>query len=293
MASQNRNYRVWTNHEEAKLVEALVAMVNTGSFKADNGFKSGYLTYLENALKDSLPTSNILGRPHIESKLKIMKKDWMIVHDMLSGSYTSGFGYDSVQHCVVADDQVWESYLQVHKGAGKWRNKTFPFYEDLCIVFGKDRAQGNRARDFVEVEEEVNIEDQEQHMHEELDDVMATSHIQGGNANMPSEETSSGRGRKRKRRVDPMADVFNSAVTKLGESLEKMANKLNKGIDREEELDKKRSLITSEVSKMQSFTQSQKFTVISKIREDPERVNMFWDLPEADREAFVKWILDE
>ena len=59
MTSQNRNYRVWTNQEETKLVEALVAMVNTGAFKADNGFKSGYLAYLEQALKESLPISGI------------------------------------------------------------------------------------------------------------------------------------------------------------------------------------------------------------------------------------------
>lgn len=288
MTSQNRNYRVWTNLEEAKLVDALVVMVNTGAFKADNGFKSGHLAYLEQALKESLPSSGILGKPHIESKLKKRKKDWTIMHDMLSGSYTSGVGYDSEKHCVVAEDEVWESYLQVHKGAGKWKNKAFPFYEDLCIVYGKDRAQGNRARDFVETEEEVNMEDQEQHMYEESGDVMATSHIQGVN-----EETSSRRGRKRKRRVDPMADGFGNAVTKLGDSLEKMANKFNKDIEREEELDKKRSLITSEISKMQSFTQSQKFKVISMIREDTERVNMFWDLQEADREAFVNWVLEE
>lgn len=43
-----------------------------------------------------------------------MKKDWQVVHDMLHGSNTSGFGFDSVKQCVNAGDQVWESYLQVH-----------------------------------------------------------------------------------------------------------------------------------------------------------------------------------
>ncbi|XP_024977598.1 uncharacterized protein At2g29880-like [Cynara cardunculus var. scolymus] len=186
MTSQIRNYQVWTNIEETKLVEALVTMVNTGAFKADNGFKSGYLTYLEQALKESLSGSDILGKPNVESKLKIMKKDWIVVHDMINGSYTSGFGYDSVKHCVVAEDQVWESYLQVHKRAGKWKNKAYPFYEDLCIVCGKDWAQGNRARYFVEVEEEVRMEDQTQHMNDESDDVLATSNVRGDNANMQS-----------------------------------------------------------------------------------------------------------
>ncbi|XP_024990505.1 uncharacterized protein At2g29880-like [Cynara cardunculus var. scolymus] len=225
MTSQNRNYRVWTNIEETKLVEALLTMVNMGAFKADNGFKSGYLTFLEQSLKESLSGSWILGKPHIESKLKIMKKDWTIVHDMINGSYTSGFGYDSVKHCVVAEDQVWESYLQVHKGAGKWKNKPYSFYEDLCIVFRKDRATRNRARDFVEAEQEARTEDQTQDMNDKSDDVMATSNVQGGNANMQSEETSTARRKKRKRRVDPMADGFSNAVTKLGETLEKLWRK--------------------------------------------------------------------
>ncbi|KAJ9547517.1 hypothetical protein OSB04_020060 [Centaurea solstitialis] len=38
---------------------------------------------------------------------------------------------------------------RVHKDASRSKNKTFPYYEDLCIVFGKDRAQGNRARDLL------------------------------------------------------------------------------------------------------------------------------------------------
>ncbi|KAJ9546393.1 hypothetical protein OSB04_018936 [Centaurea solstitialis] len=57
MTSQNRHYRNWSPNEEAKLVEALVNMTNTGAFKADNGFKTGYLQHLEQALKVSLPTS--------------------------------------------------------------------------------------------------------------------------------------------------------------------------------------------------------------------------------------------
>ena len=51
---------------------------------------------------------------------------------------------------------------QVHKEAAKWKNKTFPHFEDLSIVFGKDRAQGSRARDVVEMEDQVNLEEQEQ-----------------------------------------------------------------------------------------------------------------------------------
>nr|KAJ0199470.1 hypothetical protein LSAT_V11C600322370 [Lactuca sativa] len=82
-----------------------------------------------------------------------MKKDWQIVYDMVNGTNTSGFGYDSSIHSVTVEPTV-------HKDAGKWRNKIFPHYEDLCIIFGKDRVQGNKAKDFSQMEEDANNEEQ-------------------------------------------------------------------------------------------------------------------------------------
>ncbi|CAI9295228.1 unnamed protein product [Lactuca saligna] len=75
MVEKSRNYRTWTTHEDAKLVEAMLNMVNAGGFKVDNGFKSGYLQHLGQALKDSLPNAGILAKPHIESRIRTMKKE--------------------------------------------------------------------------------------------------------------------------------------------------------------------------------------------------------------------------
>nr|KAJ0221690.1 hypothetical protein LSAT_V11C200056610 [Lactuca sativa] len=36
MIEKSRNYTTWTTHEDAKLVEAMLKMVNAGGFKADN-----------------------------------------------------------------------------------------------------------------------------------------------------------------------------------------------------------------------------------------------------------------
>ena len=88
-------------------------MTNTGLYKADNGFKSGYLQHIEQTLKVSLPNSGLLGNPHIASKIKTMKKDWQCVYDMVNGSNTSGFGYDPEKKCVTAEEPVWEAYLKV------------------------------------------------------------------------------------------------------------------------------------------------------------------------------------
>lgn len=55
-------------------MESLVNMMNMRGFKPDNGFKYGYLQHLENTLKEKIPSSRILGKPYIDSRIKTMKK---------------------------------------------------------------------------------------------------------------------------------------------------------------------------------------------------------------------------
>lgn len=88
-------------------------MVNLGKFKAENGFKPGFLNYVEEKLQVSLPNSGLKAKPHIESRIKTLKKDFAIIYDMLNGSNTSGFGYDPIKKCITAEKAVWDTYLQV------------------------------------------------------------------------------------------------------------------------------------------------------------------------------------
>ncbi|KAI3509973.1 hypothetical protein L1887_25498 [Cichorium endivia] len=50
----------------------------------------------------------------------------MVVYDMVNGTNTSGFGYDSDRHCVYAEAAVWESYIEVHKDAGTSTSSNHP-----------------------------------------------------------------------------------------------------------------------------------------------------------------------
>ncbi|KAL0300741.1 UNVERIFIED_CONTAM: hypothetical protein Sradi_6350900 [Sesamum radiatum] len=87
-------------------------MVNVGAYKAENGFKPGYLNYVEEKMQVSLPNSGLKAKPHIESRIKTLRRDFNIVYDMLNGSNTSGFGFDPIKKCVTAEKAVWEAYLQ-------------------------------------------------------------------------------------------------------------------------------------------------------------------------------------
>ncbi|KAK9128762.1 hypothetical protein Syun_017559 [Stephania yunnanensis] len=140
--------RKWSHAEDVALVNAMVEMVASGVYKCDNGFKPSYLTKVEEALKTTCPNSGIKARPHIESRLKSLKKDWFIVNDMICiiRHGTSGFGFDSTSNMVTAHEDVWEDYLGNYPKARPWRLKSFPHYENCCIIFGNDRATGEEAR---------------------------------------------------------------------------------------------------------------------------------------------------
>ncbi|KAJ8636626.1 hypothetical protein MRB53_010893 [Persea americana] len=95
-------------------------MVNAKTYKADNGFKPGFLGVIEAVLKQKLSGSEIKAKPHIDSRIKTMKKDFRIVYDMLNGENCSGFGWDPHKNVVVAEDEVWNAYVKDHattKGA--------------------------------------------------------------------------------------------------------------------------------------------------------------------------------
>ncbi|KAK1394572.1 hypothetical protein POM88_013628 [Heracleum sosnowskyi] len=81
-----RNKRKWTELEDEKLIESLLELVNNGTYKADNGFKSGYLGFLESCMNVKLPSSGLKRKPHIDSRLKTLKKDFTTVYDLRYGN---------------------------------------------------------------------------------------------------------------------------------------------------------------------------------------------------------------
>nr|GEW27231.1 protein ALP1-like [Tanacetum cinerariifolium] len=251
MTSQQKEHRAWTSVEDEKLVDALLTMKNTKGYKADNGFKPGYAMHLETLLKEALPDSGILAKPHIESRLKTMKQDWQVVYDMLNS--TSGFGYDKEKNCVTNDSPgVWESYIKNHPKARK------------------------RANDAIDMENEA-IKEQEQESEKDSDDAIDSS---------VQVEASSVRRKKKKKNmghVNPLVKSFNDAVLLFGERLKESSAQLSEGIKLNVELKNKTSMLTLELEKMEEFTQLERFKVIRKMQSDPDSVITFWNLKEKER----------
>lgn len=101
----------WTSLEDEALVSCMVDLFKTGTDNREWGFKSGYLGELEKLLKQKMPNSGIKARPHIESRLKTLRKDWGIVFDMVYGPHSSKFRWDYKRNMVIARSVDWDAYL--------------------------------------------------------------------------------------------------------------------------------------------------------------------------------------
>ncbi|MBA0686002.1 hypothetical protein Goari_013632 [Gossypium aridum] len=91
----------------------MVDLHNVETYNADTGFKVGYLNELERMLEKVLPYAVLKSKPNLESRIRTLKRDWVIVYDMLNGKDNSDFGWDEHRQMVVVEDVVWNSYISV------------------------------------------------------------------------------------------------------------------------------------------------------------------------------------
>ncbi|XP_077225315.1 uncharacterized protein At2g29880-like [Tasmannia lanceolata] len=141
---RGKNKRVWHANEDIALVSALIEVCNTG-WKADNGtFKTSYTSVIEKIMESKFAGCGLKATAYIESRLKTLKKQYNAISDMLK---TSGFEWNDNLKCAVCEkDDIWNDWLKSHPDAKGLRNKSFPHYEELTHVFGKDRANGEGSQ---------------------------------------------------------------------------------------------------------------------------------------------------
>ncbi|KAK9002861.1 hypothetical protein V6N11_060438 [Hibiscus sabdariffa] len=150
--------RMWTKQEDAALIECLLTLALDPHWKGDTGtFRSGYLSYIEKMLVTKLPTAQIRANPHIESRVKLLKRQYNILSKMLN--IGSGFGWNKEEKCLTAPKDVFDDWVRSHPTAAGLRNKPFPFFDDLVQIFGKERATGTAAETTADAVENLVMED--------------------------------------------------------------------------------------------------------------------------------------
>ncbi|KAK5838120.1 hypothetical protein PVK06_006847 [Gossypium arboreum] len=292
VSSQNSRgtKRKWLPEEDAALVACMVDLHNVGTFNADTGFKAGYLNELEKMLEKVLPDAKLKAKPNLESRIRTLKRDWSIVYDMLSGKNNSGFGWDEHRQLVVAEDAVWNSYINSHKEAAQFKHHSFPYYDQLTAIYEKDRATGKDAQTAADIIEEIDAEDvATTNTHEERNDfhgceadVSLDDMDLSGTQQQPAINQGDSTFSKKKKKTSDASDhisstSFNDAATLLAEKIETVGVEISRSIA-SEVLIQQRSEMTLQESalklyptlcEVEGLTEDECYRALSKIPDNP------------------------
>ncbi|KAH7835296.1 hypothetical protein Vadar_024838 [Vaccinium darrowii] len=283
MSMEKKVHIKWNDEEDRELIYALHDLVSKGD-KRDNGFKAGSLTVIEGVLREKLPGHGIRVKPHIESRIKTLKKDVTTVYDMVFGGSTSGFGWDPNTNIVVAENDIWAGYVKSHKDATTWRNRSFPHFDMLLTVFGKDRATGKNVVTAEDVLEE------ESRNEGSCDTENLGIGIEEMEHFLLNKEESTSQGKKRKR-VDDSLDVFREAAMIIGSKIEEATEKFSEALGVDLATSKKRNKINEELLKLSNLSMIQRHRALLAIARDHEMTGCFFTLKDDEKEPFVKSLL--
>ncbi|KAK4558151.1 hypothetical protein RGQ29_007779 [Quercus rubra] len=287
--SQDPSKQKWTPTEDIKLVEALVEYHHEKEGNPKNKFKPKYLKILEGKISTKLPNAGLRAKLHIESRLRTLKREFQVIHEMLTGPNTSGFGWDIMRKCVTVENDEWDAYVQSHKRVTTCRKKSFPHYEDLCIVYAKDHAIGKDSQAPIDVVEELEAEkndDKLDDIHEDVDCMQIPT---------PGSIGEEQNARKKKRRIqsgeDNMVEAMKEVTIILVAQLKNTSDNLNKaviGVVAAESSSK----INEELLKLPSLTTKERHKATKLIACQHELIDVFLSMLDVEKEEWMKGLIN-
>nr|XP_011464620.1 PREDICTED: uncharacterized protein LOC105351564 [Fragaria vesca subsp. vesca] len=276
---RGQNKRYWTDEENDKLLESLLELHHDKKWKADTGFKNGFLKQLQHVMESKLPGCGILANPHIKSRIKTLKTKYVAVAEMLN---QSGFSWNEQEMMLVCEKSVYIKWVEKrNKDVAGLYGKPFRHYYILGEIYGRDRANGMNVRNADDDEEEIarentnaddfNLDDDilfgnvnpigdMGSQHGGFEDVDASFTQPSAPQQMPTQSASSNTSRRKGKALDEMSKNFGlmaKAVAGMAPKIDGLVNVLST----DKELTDLQSRLDGELSKMESLTLIQVFHV--------------------------------
>ncbi|KAG6520504.1 hypothetical protein ZIOFF_017560 [Zingiber officinale] len=208
------------------------------------------------------------------------------------------------QWSTIEDVALIEALMQLHN-IGDLRNKnekgfrpghglklqqmleSLVYYEELSVIFGGDCASGKDAQgpaDIVEELDKVAVENDESIGVDGDYAPYAQDFIFGSNVENSKPE------RRKTESTKDLSRVIREATTILGEELNNASNRLSKALEYDEGAEK-RMKVNEVLTKLPGLSMLERHKAIRKIGCDRETTDIFFTIPDDEKEAFVKALL--
>ncbi|KAL6573399.1 hypothetical protein OROHE_001858 [Orobanche hederae] len=136
--------RFWSKNEELVCIGVVKELIK-GGWRSGNGWRGGFYSAVKDEMKKIIPECTLI-EINVNSKLPVWKREWIMVFDVAN---LSGFNWDHSSSMILAEhDELWNALKKNGTDVDKMRGNAFPYYEDWCEIFEKDRATGEKACDF-------------------------------------------------------------------------------------------------------------------------------------------------
>ncbi|KAG6408083.1 hypothetical protein SASPL_131086 [Salvia splendens] len=303
-ARGDRTRRSWSAREEEVLMWTLKDLVARG-WKNDNGFRSGYLTRIEEVLNREFPKSGIKGTPHVNSKICQWKKSYNSLGLILG---RSGVGFNvNEDYKIDCDDDQWSQIVKRDPNACGMRHRSWSLYDNWKLVFGKDRASGSVAVDTHDAHDGFSRQTQSQLHDEGLEFPFGAEEFSAANpypeqgpAATPNESTGQSlqgsmqtntSGKKRKAATNNICLI--QILGRMQDDTNERLDKLTKRIAFEFDASKARNEVVDILSAMPELTLVQQIDVTEIILEKVEWVEHFIRLAEGSLLTYVSRALEK
>ncbi|KAG8384008.1 hypothetical protein BUALT_Bualt04G0073400 [Buddleja alternifolia] len=268
------------------LISALKDIIAQG-WKADNGFKTGYLQELEHYMVRAFPSTDLRALPHINSRIHVWKKNYGNLSSMLS---KSGIGWNDTTKMVEANDDAWDGYVKTDSNARLMRYKSWPLYDDWVEILGKDRATGEQAEDFVEavnhVLNDTNHRDKDtNHRDKDVLDGLETINegFEGETETMsvcqPMSSVSAKKKARKKRKSAESQELMYELLGNYCKSTDLRLGEIAKRIGYDYDMSMARKEVYVVVAKIEGLSIQQRLFVAAKLVKNSEDLDSLFSLP--------------
>ncbi|KAL6575415.1 hypothetical protein OROMI_012700 [Orobanche minor] len=96
-------------------------------------------------INENVPTGGLKAVPQIDSRLKTLVGKYRAILQMLG---TSGFKWDDERHMISVERSVHDEYCKYHPACKKLFGVSFPHFNVMTEIYGKDYATGRPAEGF-------------------------------------------------------------------------------------------------------------------------------------------------